>query len=165
MQSNKNFSCFGNILRTDFYWSSDLPKSDFEKLRFLQITMIMKKIVLPLILSLLINSCNLSEKFNQVQKINDDLEQHFGHDNISVSIGFGTDDEDNYVEVTFYEYGVSSIDYMVLKDISHKVSDRLKSKLPNLKSKQLIEVRFTEETKSDTNNSFVTFKNRIKTKD
>jgi len=122
--------------------------------------MIMKRIGFLLALSLIFTSCNLAEKLEQIKKMNDDLEQYFDHHNINMVIGFGTDDEDNNVEVTFYEYDVSSIKYQKLKRISEKVVERLNSKYPTFRKKNYIEVIFTEESKNKENNSFVSFKHK-----
>lgn len=118
----------------------------------------MKKTIFLIFLSVIFSSCNLADKLEQMQKMNDDLEQHFEHNHINMVIGFGTDDEDNNVEVTFYEYDLSSTEYQELKKISERVANRLNSKYPGLRKKSYIEVRFTEEIKSDNNNSFVNFK-------
>ncbi|NRB61322.1 MAG: hypothetical protein HRU50_15475 [Winogradskyella sp.] len=93
-----------------------------------------------------------------MQRITDDLEQHFEHDNVNLVIGFGTEAEDNNAKVFFYEYDVSSNNYQTLKKLSKKVSERLNAKYPEFRKKQYIEIRFTEESKSDENNSFVNFR-------
>lgn len=118
----------------------------------------MNRINIVVIVSLFLISCNLGEKLEQMQKMNDDLEQHFQHHHINMIIGFGTNEEDNNIEVTFYEYDLASIDYKELKRLSEKVAKRLNSKYPNFRNKSYIEIRFTEESKSDDNSSFVSFK-------
>tara|TARA_R110001632_G_scaffold153025_2_gene270758 strand:- start:4495 stop:4911 length:417 start_codon:yes stop_codon:yes gene_type:complete len=126
----------------------------------------MKKLALLILSLFLLISCNFKEnvkenfkkKLDEYQKITDDLEIHFKHNPIGIVSGWGTDEGDNYLITTFYEYKLSTKSDSDLKSLSNSVIFRLIAKYPKFENKDFIEVRFTSEPKSDQLKSYKSFK-------
>jgi hypothetical protein len=97
-----------------------------------------------------------------MKKMNSELESTFNHNNIVTSLGMGTEDGGNHLQVTFYKYNMSSQTIQELEKLSDRVIYRLLAKYPNLKQLEYIEVRFTEKENLEENDSYVNFR---KTKD
>jgi hypothetical protein len=93
-----------------------------------------------------------------MKKMDEEFQTFFNHDDIVIAINWGTDEENNNVQVTFYQYDVANRKYSELKNMSNKVKTRLISNYPKFKKLNFIETRFTEEENKDDNSSFVTFK-------
>jgi len=92
----------------------------------------MKKI---LILTLFIFiSCNLSKTFEEIKLIQDDLSTNFGHDKLNVTLHWGTEDDNNYSIITFYQYPINSISYDELESKAHNIVNHLKTKFPKFKN-------------------------------
>ena len=117
----------------------------------------MKKCSLVIIVILLL-SCNLRDKIEDMKKMDEEFQTFFNHDDIVIAINWGTEEENNNVQVTFYQYDVANSKYSELKNTSNKVKTRLISNYPNFNKLNFIETRFTEEENKDDNSSFVTFK-------
>jgi hypothetical protein len=120
----------------------------------------MKNYKFIFLLFLVLSSCNLKEKLAEMQNITNDLESHFNHDNINLVLSWGTDEDENNAQITFYEYNVSEKEYNEMKKTASEVSKRLTTKYEKFKNLDFVEVRFSEEMKKDKNSSFVTFKER-----
>ena len=114
-----------------------------------------KIIILSLIL---FTSCNLKESLNKNKEINDDLKVTFNHVNIKLSQHWSTDENEDYVLVTFYNYDLESNSYKELEKLSSKVIYRLIAKNTSYKKLDYIEVRFTNSVDTDSINSFTSFK-------
>lgn len=117
----------------------------------------MNKYSLALIFILLI-SCNLRDKIAEMEKMDEEIQSFFNHDDIVIAINWGTEEQHNNVQVTFYQYDVTNREYSELKSTANKVTTRLISNYPKFKKMNFIETRFTEEENNDDNSSFVTFK-------
>jgi hypothetical protein len=111
-----------------------------------------------LFIFLLFYSCNFKEKVAEMKTIDHDLETYFNYDKINVNISWGTEEENNNIIVTFYQYPLSTIAYSKLKETSNEVIDRLITKNPKFQDLFFIEVRFTEENNSNNVSSFTSFK-------
>lgn len=117
----------------------------------------MKKYTLAFIFVFLV-SCNLRDRIAEMEKMDEELQAFFSHDDIVIAINWGTEKENNNVQVTFYQYDISNREYSELKSTANKVTSRLISNYPKFKKLNFIETRFTEEENKDENSSFVTFK-------
>ncbi|MCF6346791.1 MAG: hypothetical protein L3J20_00630 [Flavobacteriaceae bacterium] len=110
-------------------------------------------------LFLSISSCNL---FDNMEKMNMELETAFNHNNIVTSLGLGTEDGDNHIQVTFYKYDLSVQTIPELEKLANKVIYKLLGNYPKFKQFEYIEIRFTEGENSEENDSYMNFR---KTKD
>jgi len=103
-------------------------------------------------------SCNFSKSFEEIKHIQDDLSAKFGHDKLSVVLHWGTENDDNYSIITFYQYPINGISYDELELKAHKVANHIKTNFPKFKKLDYIEVRYSKYEESDNNDSFITFK-------
>jgi len=117
----------------------------------------MKKITYFTIILLTITSCNLAEKFEKLNKLETELKQEFNHSNISISYSLGTEENDNFYQITFYEYNMTDKTHSELKTKANLVNSYFNRKISNKANIDYKEVRFTE-SNSDDATSFVNFK-------
>jgi len=102
-------------------------------------------------------SCNLDEKIEKMNKINSDLVNEFGHDDINSLHHWGTDDNDNYFQITFYNYNMSEKSYSELEELATEVRKYFIRQDYDFDDLEFIEIRFTKQDKSNAD-SFVIFK-------
>jgi len=117
----------------------------------------MKKITYFMIILLSITSCKLAEKFEKLNKLEKELQQEFNHPNISISYSFGTEENDNFYQITFYEYDMADKTHSELKSKANLVNSYFDRKISNKADIDFKEVRYTE-SDSDDAISFVSFK-------
>ncbi|AOW19260.1 hypothetical protein [Urechidicola croceus] len=117
----------------------------------------MKKIFL-LVFSFVLISCSLKETFNEYEKIKSDLKRNFKYEKISFSQSWGTEEKDNNVKVTFYEFNLDSLTHSELQKLSYRVIYRLVAKKSSFKNLDFIEINFTNESESEDYNNVISFK-------
>lgn len=109
--------------------------------------------ILIVILTAWLGSCNLNDAIKKSSEINSDLSSKFEYKKLKTTIGFGSDDEDNYVLVTFFNFNFdkseSEMSYLAIA-----VKNRILELHPEFKN---IQIRFTKNNESDESPSFVTF--------
>jgi hypothetical protein len=120
----------------------------------------MRSIVIFLFVVVSFASCDLGEVVEKAGKINADLESKFHHEHIDTSIGWGTEEGDDHVIVTFNKYDLQAHPYGELSELANKVRDRVLSENPELKKMDYIEVRFTDQEDTEDLDGFVSFKFR-----
>jgi len=114
-----------------------------------------------LLLSLiLLTSCNLKETFKKYDEINNDLKVTFSHNKINLNQHWGSDENDNYILITFYDFNLESKSYKDLEKLSDKVIYRVLAKNTDYKKLDFIEVQFTNQDKSKDLDSYISFKMR-----
>lgn len=117
----------------------------------------MKKVYILFLVCMISTSCNLKEALQKFQKINTELEGEFNHSEISSSYHFGTEENDNYFQIDFYNYNLADKTHSELEIKAKKVSWFFQEKHPEYDDLDFIEVRFTE-SDSENADSFVNFK-------
>lgn len=117
----------------------------------------MKKIYILLLIIITSTSCNLKETLQKIQSINTELEKEFNHSEISSSYHFGTEENDNYFQINFYQYNLADKTHLELETLAKKVSWFFQEKYPEYDNLDFIEVRFSESDKENAD-SFVNFK-------
>lgn len=118
------------------------------------------RLTLAIFFGVCLTCCNLGEKVANIKRINADLSETFGHEHINTSVGWGTEQEDNHVQVTFSKYDVDSVSYNELKAIAASVTERLRTQNPDFRNANHIEVRFTKEEGTEDLTEFVVFKHK-----
>ncbi len=94
------------------------------------------------------------EKMN---KINTDFENEFGHNDISTSHHWGSEEGDNYFQITFYNFDMSDRQYSELEELAKKVQIFFGEQNYDFNDLEFIEVIFSKEDESNAE-SFVNFK-------
>ena len=117
----------------------------------------MKKIYVLLLTFISITSCNLKEKLQKFQKINSDLETEFNHSEINTSYNSGTEDDDDYFQIDFYNYNIADKTHTELETLAKRVSWFFQENYPEYDDLDFIEIRFSESGKENSD-SFVNFK-------
>ena len=117
----------------------------------------MKKIKILILILLPLFSCNLEEQMEKMNKMNTKLENEFGHNDINCYYHWGSEEEDNYFQISFYNYDMSSKTHSELEKLAKKVEKFFKKQNTDFKNLEYIEVRFTKEDRSNAE-SFVSFK-------
>jgi hypothetical protein len=111
---------------------------------------------------LFIISCNFKEKFDKqmqlLDKVKVDLETHFNHQPIDIVSRWSTEEENNYLVITLYEYDMDVKTNSQLESLANSIIFRVTAKNANFENKQFIEVRFTNEPESEKLNSFTSFR-------
>lgn len=117
----------------------------------------MKKINLLILIITIVTSCNLKETIQKLGKISAELEKEFKHSEINSTYHFGTEDDDNYFQISFYNYDLTEKTHSELEELANKINDFFVKKYPEYNDLDFLEVRFTksDETNAD---SFVNFK-------
>lgn len=112
-----------------------------------------------LILSLILfTSCNLKEELKKYEEITDDLKTTFKHEKIRLNQHWGTEENEDFVLILFYDFDLESNSFEDLEKLSSKVIYRLIAKNISYKKLDYIEVRFTNSVDSGSINSFSSFK-------
>ncbi len=117
----------------------------------------MKKIFPLFLIALTIFSCNLKEQIEKMGKIESDLEREFNHFEVSSIYHWGTEEGDNYLQISFYEYDMDSKTYFHLESTADSVFNYLKTYKTDFRNLEFMQVRFTKEVEEEAE-SFVNFK-------
>ena len=94
----------------------------------------MKKLSFTVIVLLFFISCNFRENFDKktqyLKKVQVDLETHFHHKPIGILTGWGTEDDDNYLMITLYDYNMDSKNNSELESLANSIIFRVTAKNP-----------------------------------
>ena len=108
-------------------------------------------ILLPLL------SCSLKDKIKRMQGINTALSKEFNHKNVNSSYHFGSEENDNYFQINFYNYELSNKTHSELENTATNIQAFFKKGYPEYDDLDFIEVRFRKSDLS-TDDSYVNFK-------
>ena len=111
-----------------------------------------------LLLCSLIISCNLKEAFSTIEKIDSDLKEKFKHQDITTTLSWGTNDENNKITITFFNFNLDSLSYSELTTLASRIGSRVCRRNPDLKNIDNIEINFTKELIPDNPSEMITFK-------
>ncbi|MEE4259596.1 MAG: hypothetical protein V2I62_07550 [Bacteroidales bacterium] len=116
----------------------------------------MRKIYFLILIFAILTSCNLKEKMQKMERINTELEKEFKHPEINSNYHFGTEEDDNYIQINFYSFDLSEKTHSELEKMANMVNQFFLERNPEFDDLDFIEVRFTKSDKK-TANSFVNF--------
>lgn len=117
----------------------------------------MQKLFLLIFIALSLHSCNLKEQIEKMNRINSNLETEFEHDNIDSTYHFGTEENDNYFQISFYEFDLTDKTHSELELLANRVQSYFVKKFPEFENLEFIEVRFSKSSE-ETADSFINFK-------
>lgn len=108
---------------------------------------------------LALSSCvEISERFSLIMKMNQELQENFNHQPISISFGMGTEKSDNFLKVTFANFAVDTISETSFEIMSWLVSDFLYEQYPEVAEMSYIEVIFSSGTGTDNGENYYSYK-------
>lgn len=117
----------------------------------------MKKYIILLLIFSISTSCNIKEKLEKITKVNTELKKEFKHSEIYSTYNFGTEEDDNYFQITFFSYNMSDKTHSELEKLANEVNLFFKKKYPEYDNLDFIEIRFNKLDKENSD-SFVNFK-------
>lgn len=117
----------------------------------------MKKIYILLLIFSITTSCNIKEKLEKITKVNIELKKKFKHSEIYSTYNFGTEEDDNYFQINFFNYALSEKTHSELEKLANDVNLFFKKKHPEYNNLDFIEIRFSKYDKENSD-SFVNFK-------
>lgn len=93
----------------------------------------------------------------RVEALQADLKSTFKHEYINTSVGWGTEQVNNNVIVTFYKFNVDNIPYPELRKMASRIGVHICQREVDLKDTDHIKVNFTKEEDPETASGMVTF--------
>jgi hypothetical protein len=117
----------------------------------------MKKIYIVLLIFSITTSCNIKEKLKKITKVNTELKQKFEHSEIYSTYNLGTEENDNYFQINFFNYELSEKTHSEMEILANEVNLFFRKKHPEYDNLDFIEIRFSKSDKENTD-SFVNFK-------
>ncbi|WP_146171786.1 hypothetical protein [Flavobacterium magnum] len=104
-------------------------------------------------------SCGIGDSLKKRDEIEADLQKRFNTQDIGVTVSWGTETEQNYVNVDFTNYNLNSRNHNYLDSLSKTVFKRIREKFPEIRNRKKIVVRFTAEQNADSAKSVISFQN------
>lgn len=111
-----------------------------------------KNLFLFIIFITLFQSCNLKQIFEEIDDLNNELKTSFNHENIDVNLHWGTEENENYMVITFSSFNLESINHTELEKLSNRVIYKIIGLHSKYKKLDFIQVQFTEEDEKESEN-------------
>ena len=108
--------------------------------------------------SLLASCGEISERFKLIMRMNQELQENFNHQPISISFGMGTEKTNNFLRVTFANFAVDSVKEESFEKMSAMVSEFIYERYPEVHEMAYIEVVFSSGQGTEDGENYYSYK-------
>ncbi|MEL6560789.1 MAG: hypothetical protein AAFQ94_21525 [Bacteroidota bacterium] len=108
--------------------------------------------------SLLVSCGEISERFTLIMRMNQELQENFNHQPISISFGMGTEKADNFLRVTFANFAVDTVREESFEKMSAMVSEFIYERYPEVHEMAYIEVVFSSGLGTEDGENYYSYK-------